>query len=106
MEVFQVEIYLHLQKRRLFLPVPSRSNPEVVDIPTLQEVNILLTILNVNHVKMVKIGYVKNVEHVKWVWKLLILIVVKEVENNDRTCCVCSECPEGTYKVYGCDKPR
>ena len=25
---------------------------------------------------------------------------------SDRTCCVCSECPEGSYKVYGCDKPN
>lgn len=26
--------------------------------------------------------------------------------DTDRTCCVCSACPEGTYKVYGCDKPN
>ena len=25
---------------------------------------------------------------------------------SDRTCCACSECPDGTYKVYGCDKPN
>lgn len=25
---------------------------------------------------------------------------------NDRSCCACSECPDGTYKVYGCDKPN
>ena len=24
----------------------------------------------------------------------------------DRTCCVCSSCPNGTYKVYGCDQPN
>jgi len=25
---------------------------------------------------------------------------------NDRSCCICSECKDGTYKVYGCDKPN
>ena len=25
---------------------------------------------------------------------------------NDRSCCACTECPDGTYKVYGCDKPN
>jgi len=25
---------------------------------------------------------------------------------SERTCCMCSDCPDGTYKVYGCDKPN
>ncbi len=26
--------------------------------------------------------------------------------DTDRTCCICSACPDGTYKVYGCDQPN
>ena len=25
---------------------------------------------------------------------------------SDRSCCLCSDCPDGTYKVFGCDKPN
>ena len=33
------------------------------------------------------------------------ILIVRGWKANDRTCCPRSECPDGTYKVYGCDKP-